>query len=69
MKKAVIVMLMLLVLGIVGYFVYNEISVKEITYVSDLEHNVGDGRYSVKRFDRTQYGHRKQYRYQRASGL
>ena len=49
MKKAVIVMLMLLVLGIVGYFVYNEISVKEITYVSDLEHNVGDGRYSVKR--------------------
>ena len=49
MKKAVIVMLILLVVGIVGYFVYNEINVKEITYVSDLEHNVGDGRYSVKR--------------------
>lgn len=49
MKKAVIVMLILLVLGIVGYFVYNELNVKEITYVSDLEHNIGDGRYSVKR--------------------
>jgi hypothetical protein len=49
MKKAVIIMLILLVLGIVGYFVYKEINIKEITYVSDLEHNVGDGRYSVKR--------------------
>lgn len=49
MKKAVIVMLILLVVGIVGYFVYQEITVKEITYVSDVEHNVGDGRYSVKR--------------------
>lgn len=49
MKKAVIVLLILLVLGIVGYFVYGEITVKEITYVSDLEHDGGDGRYSVKR--------------------
>lgn len=42
-------MLILLVLGIVGFFVYNELNVKEISYVSDLEHNEGDGRYSVKR--------------------
>ena len=49
MKKAVIVLLILLVIGIVGYFVYGEITVKEITYVSDLEHDSGDGRYSVKR--------------------
>ena len=49
MKKAVIVMLILLVVGIVGYFVYNEITVKEITYVSDVEHNEGDGKYSIKR--------------------
>lgn len=49
MKKAVIVLLILLVLGIVGYFVYNELSIKEITYVSDVEHNEGDGRYSIKR--------------------
>lgn len=49
MKKAVIVLLMLLVIAIVGYFVYNELSIKEITYVSDVEHNEGDGRYSIKR--------------------
>ena len=49
MKKAVIILLILLVLGIVGYFVYNEITVKEMTYVSDLEHNEGDGKYSIKR--------------------
>ena len=49
MKKVVIVLLILLVLGIVGYFVYTEISVKEITYVSDAETNEGDGRYSVRR--------------------
>ena len=49
MKKAVIVMLIFLVVGIVGYFVYNEITVKEISYVSDLEHDSEDGRYSVKR--------------------
>lgn len=49
MKKAVIVMLILLVVGIVGYFVYMEITVKEISYVSDVEHNEGNGRYSVKR--------------------
>ena len=49
MKKAVIVMLILLVLGIVGYFVYNELSIKEITYVSDVEHNEENGRYAVKR--------------------
>ncbi|MBR5090746.1 MAG: hypothetical protein IK093_15045 [Ruminiclostridium sp.] len=49
MKKAVIVMLILLVLGIVGYFIYKDITVKEITYVSDVENNKGDGKYSVKR--------------------
>lgn len=49
MKKVIIVLLILLVLGIVGYFVYSEISVKEITYVSDVEEDEGDGRYSVKR--------------------
>lgn len=49
MKKAVIVMLIFLVVGIVGYFVYTEITVKEITYVSDVEDNEGNGRYSVKR--------------------
>ena len=42
-------MLILLVVGIVGYFVYMEITVKEISYVSDVEHNEGNGRYSVKR--------------------
>ena len=49
MKKVVIVLLILLVLGITGYFVYTEISVKEITYVSDVETNENDGRYSVRR--------------------
>lgn len=49
MKKVVIVLLILLVLGITGYFVYTEITVKEITYVSDVESKEDDGRYSVKR--------------------
>ena len=49
MKKAVIVALIIIVLGIVGYFVYTELSVKEITYVSSVENNDKEGRYSVKR--------------------
>lgn len=49
MKKAVIIFLILVVLGIVGYFVYTEISVKEITYVSSVENDNKEGRYSVKR--------------------
>ena len=42
-------MLILLVVGIVGYFVYTELSIKEIVYVSDTENDSEDGRYSVKR--------------------
>ena len=42
-------MLILLVVGIVGYFVYGEITVKEIVYVKDTTNDTGDGRYSVKR--------------------
>ncbi len=49
MKKAVIIALILIVLGIVGYFVYTEISVKEISYVSSVEDDDKEGRYSVKR--------------------
>ena len=49
MKKAGIVFLILIVLGIVGYFVYTEISVKELTYVSTVEKNDEHGRYAVKR--------------------
>ena len=49
MKKAVIIFLILVVLGIVGYFVYSEISVKEITYVSSVENDDKEGKYSVKR--------------------
>ncbi len=49
MKKAVIILLIMLVLGIVGYFVYTDITVKEITMVSNVENDSKDGRYSVKR--------------------
>ncbi len=49
MKKAVIIFLILIVLGIVGYFVYTEITVKEITYVSSVENDDKEGIYSVKR--------------------
>jgi len=49
MKKAVIIVLILLVLGIVGYFVYTEFTVKEIAYVSSVENDNKEGRYSVKR--------------------
>ncbi len=42
-------MLILLVVGIVGYFVYGEITVKEIVFVKDTTNDTGDGRYSVKR--------------------
>lgn len=49
MKKAVIIFLILIVLGIVGYFVYTEISVKDISYVSSVENDDKEGRYSVKR--------------------
>jgi hypothetical protein len=49
MKKAVIIALIFIVLGIVGYFVYTEISVKDISYVSSVENDDKEGRYSVKR--------------------
>ena len=49
MKKAGIVFLIIVVLGIVGYFVYTEISVKELSYVSTVEKNDEHGRYAVKR--------------------
>ncbi len=49
MKKAVIILLILLVVGIVGYFVYTDITVKEIVRVSEVENDSKDGRYSVKR--------------------
>ena len=49
MKKAVIIFLIIVVLGIVGYFVYAEITVKEITYVSTVENDDKEGKYSVKR--------------------
>ena len=49
MKKTVIILLIMLVLGIVGYFVYNEIKVTELTYVSSFENDNEEGRYSVKR--------------------
>ena len=49
MKKGVILGLIVLVIAVVGVFVYFEIAVSEISYVSDYESEVVDNRYSVKR--------------------
>lgn len=49
MKKALIVTLIIIVASIVGYFVYTELTVKELFYVSSVENDDGKGRYSVKR--------------------
>ena len=49
MKKCVILGLIVLVIAVVGVFVYFEITVSEISYVSDYESEVVDNRYSVKR--------------------
>lgn len=49
MKKGVILGLIVLVIAVVGVFVYFEINVSEIFYVNDYESEVVDNRYSVKR--------------------
>lgn len=43
MKKAIIVFLIILVLGIIGGFVYYELSIPAITYVSDTSKEYGKG--------------------------
>ena len=49
MKKGVLITLIVLVLATIGVFLYFELSVKEIFYVSDYEAEIIDNRYSVKR--------------------
>lgn len=49
MRKIVLVVLIIVVLGIVGFFAYTEFSVPEITYVSDYDDDSTPGYYSVKR--------------------
>lgn len=49
MKRAIIVILILLVVGIVGFYAYNEFKVREIVYVGDYENDELRNKHSVKR--------------------
>ncbi len=49
MKRVIIVFLILLVIGIVGFYTYNEFRVREIVYVDDYENSETRNRHSVKR--------------------
>ena len=49
MKRVIIVFLILLVIGIVGFYAYNEFRVREIVYVGDYESDISENTHSVKR--------------------
>ncbi len=49
MRRVIIVFLILLVIGIVGFYTYNEFRVREIVYVGDYESDTSDNTHSVKR--------------------
>lgn len=49
MRRVIIVFLILLVIGIVGFYTYNEFRVREIVYVGDYESDASDNTHSVKR--------------------
>ncbi len=49
MKKIVIVLLILIVIGTVGFYSYNEFKVREIVYVGDYEYLEQRNKHTVKR--------------------
>ncbi len=49
MKKIFIILLMIIVLGIVGFYAYNEFHVREIVYVDDYQSAEGKNRWAVRR--------------------
>lgn len=49
MKRVIIVILILLVIGTVGFYTYNEFRVREIVYVGDYESETDRNRHAVKR--------------------
>ncbi len=49
MKRVIIVFLILLVIGTVGFYTYNEFHVREIVYVGDYEAEVKNNTHAVKR--------------------
>lgn len=49
MRRVIIVFLILLVIGTVGFYTYNEFRVREIVYVGDYESESGGNNHSVKR--------------------
>lgn len=49
MKRVIIVILILLVIGTVGFYTYNEFRVREIVYVGDYESDISGNKHSVKR--------------------
>ncbi|MBQ8841107.1 MAG: hypothetical protein IJZ65_00565 [Ruminiclostridium sp.] len=49
MKRVIIVFLILLVIGTVGFYTYNEFRVREIVYVGDYESSSSRNRHAVKR--------------------
>ena len=49
MKRVIIVILILLVIGTVGFYTYNEFRVREIVYVGDYEGDVSGNSHIVKR--------------------
>lgn len=49
MKKVIIVILIVLVIGIVSFYTYNEFKVREIVYVGDYESSSDRNRFAVKR--------------------
>ncbi len=49
MRRVIIVFLILLVIGTVGFYTYNEFRVREIVYVGDYESESGGNSHSVKR--------------------
>lgn len=49
MKRVIIVILIILVIGTVGFYTYNEFRVREIVYVGDYESSSDRNRHAVKR--------------------
>jgi len=49
MKKVIIVILIILVIGTVAFYTYNEFKVREIVYVGDYESTSDRNRFAVKR--------------------
>lgn len=49
MKRVIIVLLILLVIGTVGFYTYNEFRVREIVYVGDYESDASNNTHAVKR--------------------